>query len=89
MLSVKGAVATADLGSRWTDQSQSLTETLSAYTRDGAYAEFSEARKGRLKAGMLADIVVMSSDLEQMEPHALDKAAPVMTLCGGQVTFEA
>jgi hypothetical protein len=88
MLSIGGAVATKALQGPWGNQRQSLVDTLAAYTRDGAYAEFSEQRKGRLKQGFLADIVVMPVDLETVEPHDLANIAPVMTLCGGRVTHE-
>lgn len=78
---------------RWSptdpDQSQTLMEAIAGYTRDGAYAEFMDHRKGTLKAGMLADIVVLSGDIEATDPSALNLLAPVYTICGGKVTFEA
>ncbi len=89
MLSIKAAVATKTLEGPWGNQRQTLMNALAAYTRDGAYAEFAEARKGRLKAGMMADVVVMPVDLETVDPEKLGDVAPVMTICGGRVTFEA
>ena len=46
------------------DQSFSLHEALAGYTVEGAYAEFTEHRKGRLKPGYMADLVVLSGDIE-------------------------
>ncbi|MGI9480977.1 MAG: amidohydrolase [Hyphomicrobiales bacterium] len=89
MASVKGAVAPRNLGAPWTNQHQSLHDALCSYTRDGAYAEFSEVSKGQLKPGMLADIVMMSHDLEAMEPETLADARAELTICGGRITFEA
>ncbi len=89
MASIKGACTNIELGRSWGDQHQSLTDALAGYTRDGAYAEFNEHRKGRLKAGMMADIVVMSDDLESMVPEELDQARPVMTVCSGRITYQA
>ncbi len=89
MPSIKGACVQRNLGRSWRDHHQSLHNALAAYTRDGAYAEFSEQRKGRLKAGMLADIVVMSDDLQTMEVENLDKASAVLTVCGGRITHRA
>jgi len=90
MPSVKAAVALReDLGRSWGDHRQTLMEALAGYTCDGAYAEFAEAAKGRLAPGMLADLVVMSEDLEALDPGDLDRAAPVITLCGGRVTHRA
>lgn len=71
------------------DQRQSLDQALAGYTADGAYAEFMEHRKGRLRPGMLADLVVLGGDLEAAEPEAIAAIRPAVTICGGRVTFEA
>jgi predicted amidohydrolase YtcJ len=89
MPSVKAAVAPLDLGAPWRDQSQNLIDTLKSYTADNAWMEFNEHRKGMLKPGIMADIVVMSDDLEEVEPHALDQTRAALTLCAGRVTWEA
>jgi predicted amidohydrolase YtcJ len=47
-----------------------------------------EQRKGMLKAGMLADLVVLSADVEKTDPEALHLVHPVMTICDGRITFE-
>jgi predicted amidohydrolase YtcJ len=78
---------------RWADDlpdhSFSLHEALHAYTAGGAYAEHMEHRKGMLKPGYLADLVVLSGDLEASDPEALHTVRPVTTIAGGRVTFEA
>ena len=71
------------------EQRQSLADTLSGYTADGAWTEFMEHRKGRLEPGMLADVVVLSDDIESVAPEAIDKLQPVVTICDGRVTYEA
>ena len=71
------------------DQRQTLMETLASYTREGAYAEHKEHRKGQLKAGMLADAVVLSRDIESVEPASIHTLRPVVTICDGVVTHEA
>ena len=71
------------------DQSFSLHEALAAYTVEGAYAEFAENEKGRLKPGFMADIVVLSQDIEAVDPGALDSVRPVTTICDGKVTYAA
>ncbi|ESW90060.1 amidohydrolase [Mesorhizobium sp. LSJC280B00] len=70
------------------DQSFSLLEALAGYTVEGAYAEFMEHRKGRLKPGCLADLVVLSADIEVIQPASLHKVHPVTTICGGKVTYQ-
>ncbi|MER8780676.1 amidohydrolase [Mesorhizobium sp. M0437] len=69
------------------DQSFSLLEALAGYTVEGAYAEFMEHRKGRLKPGYLADLVVLSADIEATEPASLHKVRSVSTICGGKITY--
>lgn len=75
----------------WTDgdpdQSFTLMEALAAYTIEGAYAEFMEHRKGTLKTGYLADLVVLSGDFEAVEPAELHTITPVITICGGKITY--
>lgn len=87
MTNVKAAIAPLDLGAPWRDQRQGLLETLASYTRDNAWAEFSEARKGRLAPGMMADVVVMSHDLTVLAPERITDASARVTICGGRVTF--
>ena len=64
-------------------------DTLESYTAGNAWVEFNESKKGRLKAGMMADIVVMSHDLTAMEPENLDQARAQTTICGGKITYQA
>src|SRR5262249_43573881 len=71
------------------DQSFSLHEAITGYTVEGAYAEFAEDRKGRLKPGYLADLVVLSGDLEAVDPVRIGAIRPVTTICGGRVTYQA
>ncbi|MGE0502638.1 MAG: amidohydrolase [Rhizobiaceae bacterium] len=71
------------------DQSFSLMEAIAGYTVEGAYAEFAEDRKGRLKPGYLADLVVLSADVEKVDPNMLETVVPVTTICGGRVTYQA
>jgi hypothetical protein len=70
------------------DQRQTLAETLAAYTRDAAYAEFMEHEKGQLKPGMLADMVLLSADLEKTLPEEVASVKPVLTMVDGRVVFE-
>lgn len=88
MPSVKGAVATKPIPG-WPDQSVSLDQALAAYIPNVAWAEFTEDRKGKLAPGFLADIVVMSENLETLAPEALDSARAVTTIAGGRVTYQA
>ena len=87
MDSVKSAVTRRRVINSLPDQRTTLYNALSSYTRDGAYVEFAEDNKGMLKKGMLADIVVLSEDIESIDPEQLDTAKPVVTICDGKITF--
>ncbi|WP_312404577.1 amidohydrolase [Rhizobium sp.] len=70
------------------DQRLTLAETLAAYTSTSAHVEFMEDRKGKLKPGYLADIVVLSGDVEATASKNLASVRPVITICDGKVTYE-
>lgn len=89
ILSIQAAVMRKPWAEGLPDQSFSLHESIAGYTVEGAYAEFMEHRKGRLKPGYLADIVVLSADVEATAREALHTVRPVTTICGGKVTYQA
>ncbi|RWD97899.1 amidohydrolase [Mesorhizobium sp.] len=89
ILGIQAAVLRKPWAKTDPDQSFSLHEAIAGYTVEGAYAEFMEHRKGRLKTGYLADIVVLSADIETTAPEALHTVRPVTTICGGKVTYQA
>jgi predicted amidohydrolase YtcJ len=88
MAGVKAAVTRRRWSETDPDQSFSLMEALAAYTAEGAYVEFKEDRKGRLKPGFLADMVLLSDDVEAVAPEALDEVRPVATICAGRIAYE-
>jgi predicted amidohydrolase YtcJ len=89
ILGIQAAVSRQPWAEGDPDQSFTLHESLAAYTVEGAFAEFMEHRKGALKPGYMADLVVLSADLEATAPQALHKVHPVTTICGGKVTYQA
>ena len=88
MANIKAATAPLDLGAPWRDQRQTLMDTLASYTRDNAWVEFAEDRKGQLKPGMAADVTVLSHDLTALDPAEVTQASAVATICNGQITYQ-
>jgi predicted amidohydrolase YtcJ len=86
---MKAAVTRQRWADDMPDQSFTLQEALAGYTVEGAYAEFAENRKGRLKSGYLADLVVLSDDIETVEAEHLDRVRVITTICGGRITYQA
>jgi len=69
------------------EQKISVEEALRAYTADAAYASFEENRKGTLKAGMLADFVLIDRDLTAIPPETIRDARILETVVGGKVVY--
>ncbi|MCL4675367.1 MAG: amidohydrolase [Pararhodobacter sp.] len=70
------------------DQRLSLHEVLAAYTIGGAFAEHTEDRKGQLRAGYLADLVILSGDIEATPHDRIGQICATTTICGGRVVWE-
>ena len=47
-----------------------------------------EAQKGSIQAGKLADLVVLSQDILQVDPFAIKDIPIEETMIGGEVVFE-
>lgn len=64
-----------------------LAQALQAYTVNGAYASYDEQRKGFIKPGMLADIVVLSDDIFAIDRAKLDTVQVAYTIFDGKVVY--
>lgn len=64
-----------------------IDQAIRAYTADSAYAEFEDHRKGKLVAGQLADLVVLSTDLTTVDHSRILETDVVMTMVGGVIRF--
>ena len=71
------------------EQKISVEEALRAYTTGGAYAVFAEGRRGQLKPGYLADLVLLDRDLTRIPPEEIAQVKVVTTVMGGRVVFSA
>ena len=70
-------------------QRQTLTDTLLAYTRDAAFGEFQEQRKGQVREGYLADLVMLPKDIFQIPTEEIAGLKPSLTMVDGRVVYEA
>jgi predicted amidohydrolase YtcJ len=67
----------------------SLPDVLRAYTASGAWTAHVEALTGVLKPGLAGDVVVLTGDIEAVEPQAIPTLDVAATIAGGRVTFGA
>lgn len=73
----------------WIPQEKiSIYEAMKAYTSMGAYSSFEENKKGLIKAGYLADLIVLSEDIFSIEPMSTHKVTVEKTIVDGKVIFE-
>ena len=75
-------------GEGWFPQQKlSMEKAIELYTLGSAYAEFTEDRKGIIKIGYLADIVIFRDDLLAISPQDIMKAAVDYTITGGKIVY--
>jgi len=63
-----------------------LTAALDAYTSGAAWASFDEQRKGTLARDLLADVVVLSSDIFQPDARVIDAFVDT-TIFDGKIVY--
>ncbi len=61
----------------------SVDEVLGAFTMGAAYAAGTETHQGQIKAGYLADLVVLGEDLHQIDPMTIGETPVLGTMTGG------
>jgi predicted amidohydrolase YtcJ len=69
------------------EQRLTLEEAIQGYTMGGAYAAKREKTEGSIEVGKLADVIIISQDLFQIEPNQIGKTKVLMTLVGGKTVY--
>jgi len=70
------------------EQKITVAEAVRAYTLGAAYASFDEKLKGSIEAGKLADLVVLSDDIFELDPVQVEKTKVEMTIFDGKVIYQ-
>ncbi len=66
-----------------------LEDALAAYTAGSAYAAFAEHRRGRVRPGLDADLVVLDRDLLAAGPSAIIGTDVRLTVLGGHIVHRS
>jgi predicted amidohydrolase YtcJ len=75
-------------GSGWfPEQKLTMEEAIKYYTWGSAYAQFMDDRKGMIKPGYLADIVIANKDLLTIPENEIMKTKVDYTITGGKVVY--
>ena len=67
----------------------SLADAIKGYTLNAAFAGHREKREGSLEPGKLADLIVVSQNVFQVDPHELGKTKVTLTMVGGRVVYKS
>ena len=94
MLGLYAAITRATLDGKnpagWIPEEKiTLAEAVQAYTMGSAFAEFQERDKGSITPGKLADMVILSNNIFDLEPEAIRNVKVETTIVGGKVVFGA
>ncbi len=76
-------------GGWFPEQRLSIREAIRYYTYGPAYASFEEGLKGSLRVGSLADFVVLSNNILEIEPPKILETKVLYTIVGGKVVFQS
>jgi hypothetical protein len=68
-------------------QKLTMEEAIKFYTYGSAYAQFMENRKGMIKAGYLADIVIVDKNLLTIPENEIMKTKVDYTITGGKIVY--
>ncbi len=65
-----------------------VKRAINAFTSVPAYASFDEQRKGSLRKGMLADLVVLSTDIFDASATAIGRTPVAATIFDGKIVYQ-
>ncbi len=61
---------------------------VDAYTVGSAYAQFMENKKGRIKEGQYADIIMIDRDIFSINPMKIKDTKVLLTMVGGKIVYK-
>jgi len=71
------------------EQKLTMEEAIKYYTLGSAYAQFMDDRKGMIRKGYLADIVITDKDLLTIPENEIMKTRVDYTITGGKVVYSS
>jgi predicted amidohydrolase YtcJ len=73
----------------WLPQERAtLAQAIEAYTLGAAYAGRREKTEGSIETGKLADLLIVSQNIFEVDSHAIAKTKVVKTIVGGRVVYD-
>jgi predicted amidohydrolase YtcJ len=83
-------LAILTMTTRQTDPKENVTveQAVIDYTKNAAYAEFAEDKKGTLAAHKLADLAVLSQDIFTIPANQLLRTRSLLTMVDGKIVYD-
>jgi len=69
-------------------QRLSVAEAVQAYTLGAAFAGRREKTEGSLEPGKLADLIIVSQNIFEVDPHKIGETTVVTTIVGGRIVYQ-
>ena len=71
------------------EQRLTVAETVRGYTLGAAYAGRREKTEGSIEPGKLADLIIVSQNIFEIDAHRLAETKVLTTIVGGRVVYQA
>jgi len=71
------------------EQRLTVEETVRGYTLGAAYAGRREKMEGSIERDKLADLIIVSQNIFEVDPHRLAETKVLTTMVGGRVVYQA
>jgi predicted amidohydrolase YtcJ len=71
------------------EQRLTVAQAIEGYTLGAAFAGRREKSEGSLEIGKLADLIILSQNIFDVNPHRIDATKVLTTIVGGRVVYQA
>jgi predicted amidohydrolase YtcJ len=71
------------------EQRITLAEAIAGYTLGAAYSGHREKQEGSIEVGKLADLILVSQNLFEIDPHKIADTQVLLTIVGGKTVYQA
>jgi predicted amidohydrolase YtcJ len=71
------------------DQRLTVAQAVEGYTLGAAFAGRREKTEGSLEKGKLADLIIVSQNIFEIDPHKISETKVRTTIVGGQVVYQS
>ncbi|GAC1626343.1 MAG: amidohydrolase [Candidatus Acidiferrum sp.] len=71
------------------EQRLTVAQAVDAYTMGAAFAGRLEKTEGSVEVGKVADLILVSENIFEIDPHNISRTKVLMTIVGGRVAYRA